>query len=396
MLAFKRSTVWSGVVFLSASSLVGAVGFENHRIVARGAIQLLPEPIAPLFAYQQLGFVERALEPVSVWPRDPDMRKRQTWQWVPLDLGAREQTREARMEAAARFPRSAAGVKKLYKAHHLRVGGALPWAVEQLYEECVEAFQQGREEDVIRSAGHLAHFAGVCASPFAATTDQDGRLSGSLHLGAQEPGDDHYAHQNVRYRFDMALANRNGSRYAEKLALEEAAYEPVAQPVDAAFTILLDSLGCVDEVLAADSEIIRRLEVTDGGGFAKRADEFYVLFDERCGDLSVERLRAGAVFAAGLIGGAWEAAGKPTIEQIRARANAAPPATAALDDDGQTAGRQADAGFVGSNNSKVFHHPECPHAQRISSANRVRFRTSREALDQGRRPCKTCNPGDEH
>jgi len=284
----------------------------------------------------------------------------------------------------------------LYRAHHLRGGGSLPWAIEQLYEECVEAFEQGREEDIIRAAGHLAHFAGVCASPFATTVDQDGRVSGNLNLGAQEPGDDHYAHQTVRYRFDMALANRNGSRYAEKLALAEAACEPVAEPVDGAFAVLLDSLGCVDEVLAADHEIIQRLEVTDGGSFAKRADEFYVLFDERCGDLSVERLRAGAVFAAGLIGGAWEAAGKPPIDQIRARANPAPNTPAAPDDDGQTAGQPPDAGFVGSNNSNVFHRAECPHAQRVSSTNRISFRTAREALDQGRRPCKSCKPGDEH
>ena len=48
--------------------------------------------------------------------------------------------------------------------------------------------------------------------------------------------------------------------------------------------------------------------------------------------------------------------------------------------------------FVASKNSKVFHKPDCPFAQQILPKNLVSFGTRNEAIDSGRRPCKSCNP----
>ena len=48
--------------------------------------------------------------------------------------------------------------------------------------------------------------------------------------------------------------------------------------------------------------------------------------------------------------------------------------------------------LVGSKSSKVFHRSTCPHAQRITPATMITFRTRQEAEQNGRRPCKTCNP----
>lgn len=279
-------------VILADVFSAGAVGFENHRIVARKSIDALPAPIAPLFVQHRLALEERAVEPVAVWDRDPELRKRRTWHRVELDLEAEEQTRTARLSAAERFPRTRARAPKYYRSHHLRGGGLLPWGVEELYQELVEAWKDGREEDVVRIAGYLAHFAADCASPFAATCNHDGRMTGNLYLGLLQPGDDYYAHQSVQYRFDLELVRRHTSRYAEVIRLGASDYDPVSEPVGRAFEVLLGSLGCVDEILAADREILGRLKVADGTGFAARADEYYLLLDERCGELCVARLRS--------------------------------------------------------------------------------------------------------
>jgi hypothetical protein len=394
MSLFLRSAVVSGLAILQTATTASAVGLENHRIMARGALDLLPEAIAPLFASNRPAFTDRAVEPATVWMNDPDKRRRQTWHRVPLDLGVSEQTRDARLKAAGRFPRSEAGVKSLYQAHHVRAGGTLPWAVAELYRDLVEAMKTGREDDIVRAAGYLTHFAGECASPFNTTTDFDGQFTDNLRFGEQKPGEAGYAHQDVRYRFDMELVNRNAGRYAEKARATAAAGPAVADPVDGAFLVLLDSLACLDEILSADRQIIQRLGVTDGAGLLARADEYYVLFDERCGEVCIERLRAGAILAAGLIRGAWEAAGKPSVDDIRARqaAGAQAPQTGGTP---SSAPQPASAGgFVGSRGSQVFHRVDCPHAARIDPANAVRFKTVREATAQGRRACKACNPSD--
>ncbi|MBI5188299.1 MAG: thermonuclease family protein [Nitrospirae bacterium] len=41
---------------------------------------------------------------------------------------------------------------------------------------------------------------------------------------------------------------------------------------------------------------------------------------------------------------------------------------------------------------KKFHRIECPHAGRIANRNKVSFKSIDEALDEGYRPCRTCNP----
>lgn len=48
--------------------------------------------------------------------------------------------------------------------------------------------------------------------------------------------------------------------------------------------------------------------------------------------------------------------------------------------------------FVASKNSKVFHKPGCPFAQKISSKNLVSYDSREQAVAAGKRPCKSCNP----
>jgi hypothetical protein len=48
--------------------------------------------------------------------------------------------------------------------------------------------------------------------------------------------------------------------------------------------------------------------------------------------------------------------------------------------------------FVASRNGSVFHRADCRWAQNISADNRVGYKTREEALQAGKRPCKTCQP----
>ncbi len=48
--------------------------------------------------------------------------------------------------------------------------------------------------------------------------------------------------------------------------------------------------------------------------------------------------------------------------------------------------------FVASRSSSVFHRSDCRWAQNIADNNLVGYRTREEALQAGKRPCKTCKP----
>lgn len=48
--------------------------------------------------------------------------------------------------------------------------------------------------------------------------------------------------------------------------------------------------------------------------------------------------------------------------------------------------------YVASKNSKVFHKPSCPWAERIKPENLIGYSSRDEAIKAGKRPCKRCNP----
>jgi micrococcal nuclease len=50
------------------------------------------------------------------------------------------------------------------------------------------------------------------------------------------------------------------------------------------------------------------------------------------------------------------------------------------------------AEYWGSIKSNKYHHPSCPHAQRIKPDNLIKFATPVEATNRRYIPCKVCNP----
>lgn len=48
--------------------------------------------------------------------------------------------------------------------------------------------------------------------------------------------------------------------------------------------------------------------------------------------------------------------------------------------------------FFGSIKSDVFHKDNCFYVGRIKSQNLTTFKTYKEAIDKGYRPCKVCRP----
>jgi hypothetical protein len=48
--------------------------------------------------------------------------------------------------------------------------------------------------------------------------------------------------------------------------------------------------------------------------------------------------------------------------------------------------------FIASKSSDVFHRPDCRWAQNISGNNLVGYKTREEAVQSGKRPCKSCKP----
>ena len=379
---------------------VRASSLDAQRIVARESIALLPETLARIFDGHLDELQERVVEPDAVWRRDPNLHKRLDWHRVAMDVATDQQTPDDRLAAARAFPRERAAAKRLYRRLNRRGGrGLLPWAIEDFYNQLVTAFREGDQDQAVRTAAYLMHFATDAAFPFNATANYDGKATGNLHLGRIPMGHPHYAHRSVADRFSGELVRRNRSRFGDALRLAPGDYEPVDDPLSRTRAVLLAALEVLDQITETDLDILETMQVTDGKALMARTDEYYQLLDQRVGPVCVDRLRQATVFAANLVGGAWSAAGKPTAERIALRSHATEPA--AMDESGtesenggvrdEEPQRPAGTGkLVGSSHTKVYHRPTCTWAKKIAPENRVFFKSTKEAQKQGRRACKYC------
>ncbi|MCP4593265.1 MAG: hypothetical protein GY842_21210 [bacterium] len=377
-----------------------AVGMDAQRIVVRRGVAALPPELSSFFESRLTDLEERVVEPDGAWRRDRQMRLRRHWGRLWIDVQARDASLSARLAAAEGFPRREADARRLFKSlGHGKAGGQLPWAIEELHGELVDAFQREDHDEIVKAAGHLAHFAWAASEPFAVTTDHRGQDGGNLDLGELAMGAPYYPHQSVRQRVSGELVRRYRNRYLERVQVRPRDLHPTTHTLDRTFRQMIASLGRVDDLLTTDRELTEQLGAHDGPTLVSRQDEYYELLDERCGDIVVDRLQSAAGFTADLIAGAWDRAGRPPLaaprdhpreittpleESSRSESPDEPEPEDVLD--------PADARFVGSKYSNVYHLSKCKHVERIRSWNLVAYESTQEAEREGKRPCRICHP----
>lgn len=332
---------------------------DLYEIAVAAAVPVLPDPLQAFFETQIQALRQAAAPGARVASGSKFTADDEQWHYVLLDIAAGAADRsEPRPEgsgpilfergvAARLFPREHDKALALYKSHGLREGGILPWVVQEKYEAAVRAFRGGEAEKIAAEAGVLLHFSVDAAMPFNTTSDRGRRQRDTAEL-IQE--------LKSRLEYEVRVA-------PDRLA-------PVANPLDATFDVLLEAHRMVDEMNAIDSR-----ESSAGAEISAER------LAERLAPILETRIESGALLAANLITTAWAEAGKPDLKTA-----AVPPSPAVPNPHTVT------VLYVGSQNSTVYHRPDCSHASRIKLENRVTFDSRDRALAAGRTPCKACKP----
>jgi hypothetical protein len=274
-----------------------AWGTAAHRFIMSRAIDLLPLELKPLFSHYRDQIVTRSIDPdtwrVVGWEDDPNHF---------INLGARE---------FGAYPFSdlphdyGAALDKFGRAALSRLG-TLPWRYAEEFGNLRRAFEDFTRaspyapSNVVLFAPIAAHYLQDAYQPFHASNNYDGQLTGNFGIHA---------------RFERDLFERFESR----LRVTPPPPAPVRNARDEAFAVLLASYRFVDPILKADGEAIAGKDVYD--------DEYYEKFFVKVQPILERRLAESITATAGLIIGAWEAAGKPaltidgarTLEKVRKR-----------------------------------------------------------------------------
>ncbi|HZR24799.1 MAG TPA: hypothetical protein VFA59_14490 [Vicinamibacterales bacterium] len=266
-----------------------AWGTAAHRYIMRRAIDLLPPAIKPFFDAHRDELILRVV--------DPDLWRTAGWEDDKnhfVDFGVKEYG----AYPFGALPREYGAAIEKFGTATIHENGTLPWRFAEEFGNLRRAFEAaGRRGEF--SGGNVVYFSAIAAhyiqdatQPLHATYDYDGR----------EHGQD-----GLHSRFETALFER----YERQLTIVPPSVKPVTNARDLAFDTLLDSYKDVDRVLAADKEAVAGKDEYD--------DDYFDTFFAKMKPILEQRLATAISNTAGLMVGAWEAAGKPDVNQSGAR-----------------------------------------------------------------------------
>jgi hypothetical protein len=286
----KASIVTAAVL---AATLVPAPafawGFVGHRYIMGRAIDLLPPDLKPFFTHYRDEIVARAV--------DPDLWRNAGWEDDPhhfINFGAREFGEFPFND----LPRDYGAALEKFGRSTLNRLGMLPWRLSEEFGNLRRAFEGFKREsaygpgDVVLFAPVTSHYIQDAHQPLHASNNYDGQLTGNTGIHA---------------RFERDLIER----FQARLTVTPAPPSGTRNARDAGFAALLSSYQLVDPILKADSEAIAGKDVYD--------DEYFEKFFTKVRPILEKRLAESITATAGVIVGAWEAAGKPTLKLQGAR-----------------------------------------------------------------------------
>lgn len=276
--------VIAAVAIVLAPAPAGAWGFEPHRFIMDRAIALLPPELRPLFEKNRSMVVERAI--------DPD-----TWRTAGFDEEAPNHFLDLDWAGYGKhpfkeLPRDYTAAVAKFGAERIRENGVVPWRTEEYFGNLRRAFESYARRgpygsfDILFFAASLAHYVSDAHVPFHAVVNYDGQLTNQ---------------QGIHVRYEASLFER----YRTRLTIDPKPARPITNPRDYIFDVIIEGTTLVPPILEADLKAIGTRDVYD--------DAYFEAFFAPTKEVLERRLNESITAVAGMIAGAWEAAGKPAV-----------------------------------------------------------------------------------
>lgn len=280
----RRYSAFAVVLVALSPSPAVAWGFEAHRFVMDRAIALLPDPIRPFFEKHRAMVVERAI--------DPD-----TWRTAGWTAETPNHFLDLDWEGYGKYPYNelphdlTAAIAK-FGRERIEQNGTVPWRAEEYFGSLRRAFESYARRgafgsfDIVFFAASLGHYVSDAHVPFHAVENYDGQLTNQ---------------HGIHVRYEGILFER----YREKLTIAPKPARAIANPREVLFDVILEGTQLVPPILDSDRAAIGPRDVYD--------DAYYDAFFRANRAVMERRLSESITAVAGVIIGAWEAAGRPAV-----------------------------------------------------------------------------------
>jgi hypothetical protein len=270
------------ILFLISSgiNLLFGWGEEGHALIARKAIDLLPEEMAEFKLWQQY---------IEDHSSDPDKRKKDDKSEEPKHYIDIDFYREFRMGEMIYDRETLAG---RYGDSIVSEMGILPWATLDTYNNLVNSFREMNRDRMLIYATDLAHYVADGHQPMHTVLNYDGQLTSQKGLHA---------------RYEIHMVNRNLEELEKSFYAQTPFY--VAEPINYIFYYITTSCLISDPIYTADN-------IAFGQAGSRDNDDYYRILWFRTKYITALQMNNAANALASLIYSAWTDAGKPDLNNF--------------------------------------------------------------------------------
>lgn len=269
-------------------------GFWAHRAINRAAVNLLPSDLKPFFEFYKDSLTSHAVDADT---RRFSDRNEGFYHYINIDRFDKYPFPE--------FPHSYESAVAKFGKHAVDSNGTLPWRIAAFTEQLSEAMRAQDKARILYSAANLGHYVADAHVPLHATENHDGQMTNQ-----------HGAHARWESRIPELYGNPE--------TLGHGSVEYFKDPLEKAFSVIVESYAMVDTVLMSDlkaREGIPQGELMIGKPRRGRTvyefnDMFYKRYHELLNGMVERRMNDASVCLAGFWYTAWINAGKPDLSKL--------------------------------------------------------------------------------
>lgn len=284
---YRSTIILIGAVALCLLAACRGDAWEDkgHHIVNGAAIDALPAPLRAFYQQRRDYVVAHSVDPDNDKRKDRGRKLR----GEPLE-GPRHYIDLDRYGPPpfSALPENYQAAVSKFGQSTVDANGTVPWRIEEVYHNLVDAFRQKDGDAILRHSAWLGHYVADAHVPFHATENYDGQLSGQPKVHAY---------------FEAALLT-----LIDPAEIRPAPARRITRPPHTlAFEWLRESYADVKPLLAADAA---------NGGMRGPESRHLEGFARAARPIAIDRLTKAASRLASLWYSAWLDARRPDLSEI--------------------------------------------------------------------------------
>jgi hypothetical protein len=290
------ATLITGIAFAILLSPTDAKswGYWAHRKINHYAVLSLPNEMRPFFEANIDSIRERSI--------DPDQRRFADKNEGPFHFIDADRYGKYPFSS---LPRAYADAIKKFGKDTVDANGTVPWRIAEFTERLTQSMKEKNKEQILFYTANLGHYVADAHVPLHSAENYDGQMSNQKGLHS---------------RWEAKIPELFGAKF-------HIGPEPVEQfsdPLERAFSVILESYSLVDSVLALDLKAKEGIPEAELFKMKKRGDRveyeyselYYTRYNNLLNGMVERRMRQSVSRVASYWYTAWISAGKPDLSVL--------------------------------------------------------------------------------